>query len=104
MKVFISIGMHGKTDEQISKVLEVARRKIKKEFECIGVDDVEIIDNFSAKAPDGYGRLWYLGEAIKKLDGCDYCYFVTGWSNYKGCRIEYEVCKEYGIKVMGSPK
>lgn len=100
MKIFISIGMHGRTEKQIQKELEKARKKIKLQFG----EDVEIIDNFSAQAPEGAGRLWYLGEAIKKMDGCDYCYFVKGWINYKGCIMEEAVCKAYGIKKIGSPE
>lgn len=99
-KVFISVGMNGRDSKDVEADLRRAEEWI---FEYIFMDgrgDVEVIDNWSCQGPEDAGRLWYLGEAIKKLGDCDICYFVKGWQNHKGCRAEMEICKLYGIKVI----
>lgn len=95
-KVFISVGMRGRSDEEVVRDLKRAERKI---HDLIG-EDVEVVDNWSCVGPNDAGRLWYLGEAIKKLGDCDVCYFVNGWQKHKGCKAEFEICKLYGIKIV----
>lgn len=95
-KVFISVGMNGRSDADV--VSDIARA-ILNICEQYG-PRVEIVDNWDCEGPDNVGRLWYLGEAVKKLDGCDTCYFVKGWENHKGCLIEMEICKLYGIEII----
>lgn len=90
-KVFISVGMHGRDAHEVEQDLVRAKLNIKKLYG----DDVEFIDNWSTVGPDNCNRLWYLGEAIKKLGGCEICYFVKGWRKHKGCVAEYEICKIY---------
>ena len=95
-KVFMSVGMNGRNDQDIVQDLDRAGQKI---YELFG-GDVGIYHNYDCEGPDYAGRLWYLGEAIKKLGACDICYFVKGWQNHKGCRAEYEICKLYGIEII----
>lgn len=94
--IFVSVGMRGRTNEEVELDLKRAKDEICKQFG----DDVEIIDNWNCQGPDDAGRLWYLGEAIKKLGDCGICYFVKGWQNHKGCVAEYEICKIYGIEII----
>lgn len=98
-KVFISVGMRGRADEAVWNDINMAGRKIYEMFK----GDVGIYHNMMCEKPDYSkepGRLYYLGEAIKKLGECDVCYFVEGWQNYKGCKAEYEICKLYGIEII----
>ena len=94
-KVFISVGMNGRYECDVAKDICRAYEDIHKMF-----GDCYIVDNWCCEGPEYAGRLWYLGEAIKKLGDCDICYFVKGWQNHKGCRAEMEVCKLYGIQVI----
>lgn len=94
-KVFISVGMRGREFKDVLRDLNNAYRSIRNMFK-----EVEIIHNYNCVGPDDAGRLWYLGEAIKKLGDCDICYFVKGWRNHKGCIAEYEICKLYGIEII----
>ena len=48
-------------------------------------------------APDNAGRLWYLGQAISDLARCDLVIFARGWENSKGCCVEREAVRQYGI-------
>ena len=63
-------------------------------------DEVEIVHNFDCKKEDGCGQLYYLGEAIKKLDKIDYCYFTSSWKNSCGCKVEEYICELYGIPAI----
>ena len=95
-KVFISVGMRGRTDSDVGLDIDRAYRAVWEMFE----HNVKIFDNWGCQGPDDAGRLYYLGEAIKKLGDCDACYFVKGWQNHKGCKAEYEICKLYGIETI----
>lgn len=95
-KVFISVGMSGRKDHEIAFDIDRAYRTVWEMFE----HNVGIYDNWGCIGPTDAGRLWYLGEAIKKLGACDACYFVKGWQNYKGCVIEHKICELYGIEII----
>lgn len=95
-KIFISVGMRCRKEVDVRLDIDRANHTI---YEMFG-RDVETLDNWSCVGPDNAGRLWYLGEAIKKLGDCDACYFVKGWQKHKGCKAEYEICKLYGIEII----
>ena len=96
MKVFISVGMHHRPWDEIQKDIEMATLDLIRKYG----EDVEIIHNGDCPKPAVHDRLYYLGEAIKKLGRCDACYFVDGWQHYKGCIIEKTVCDIYGIQCI----
>lgn len=98
-KIFISVGMRGRQEEDVIRDICRACQNINTRFGM----DVEIVDNWDCQGPDDAGRLWYLGEAIKKLGDCDVCYFVKNWQKHKGCKAEYEICKLYGIEIIEEP-
>ena len=107
IKVFISVGMHGRDNNDVNADLKRARENIYKYYKLhydLDENNIEIIDNYSCKAPSNASRLWYLGEAIKKLGECKLCYFVKGWEKHKGCVIEMEICNLYEIIVIKEPE
>lgn len=95
MKVFISVGMRGRSDEDIKNDIARATEDILNRW-----PDAEVVDNFFEHVPGDGGRLWCLGESVKMLGDCDVCYFVKGWRKYSGCQVEMEVCLQYGIDIM----
>lgn len=92
-KLFISQPMNGKTDEEILKEREHAIELAKR---YLG-EDVVIIDSFFQSAPVDAKPLWFLGKSIELLSTADVVYFANGWKEARGCRIEHECAKEYGI-------
>ena len=96
-KIFVSVGMRGREDVEVLKDLNRAIRILSSVYPK---QSFTVVDNWATKGPEDAGRLWYLGEAIKRLGDCEACFFVKGWENYKGCRIEMEVCKQYGIEIL----
>lgn len=101
LKVFISQPMRGLSDEQIYKIRAEAERSVLEKF---GADvPVHFIGSLVKEyAPDGAknGPLWYLGLSIEMLSDADAAYFSDGWKDARGCIIEHEACKMYGIDII----
>ena len=41
--------------------------------------------------------LWFLGKSIELLSKADVAYFVKGWDEARGCKIEHQCAVEYGV-------
>ena len=41
-----------------------------------------------------------LAESIKFMSNVDAVYFLKGWEEARGCKIEHEIAKQYGIEVL----
>ena len=98
MNVFISVGMSGRSEVDVMNDINRADANIRMYFNHR--DDVHIVHNYTTIGPEGCGPLWYLGQAIQKLGDCEACYFCKGWKNHRGCVVEYDVCKAYGITTI----
>lgn len=97
MKVMISQPMNGIPDDKIRKIrLELIEKFAKMH--------IEVVDSyFTDEAPDDtyYPNVYYLGRTIMQaMCDVDAVYFVNGWENARGCRIERKICEEYGIKIL----
>ncbi|MBQ8249080.1 MAG: DUF4406 domain-containing protein, partial [Clostridia bacterium] len=58
------------------------------------------IDSFLKNAPVEANPLWFLGKAIQLLSEADVVYFAKGWEQARGCRIENNCARAYGIKLI----
>lgn len=97
-KLFISQPMKDKTDEEIkSERAEIVKRVTEK------FGKVEVIDSFiEENEPENTNSgLWYLGKSLELLATADCAYFVEGWKDYRGCKIEHECAVQYGIDIVG---
>ena len=91
MKVFISMPMKGKTDEQI----KTERKAIEEEILLIH-PDAEFIDTLITEEYDEkHSGMLYLAKSIELLDQADMVYFAKGWESARGCKIEHLVVHEY---------
>lgn len=96
MRIMISQPMGGLSDEEILSVREVAC----KHLEELGN---EVADTWFTDSPPMQIKnngVWYLGISIMEMAKCDGVYFCKGWENAKGCRIEHEVAKIYGLSLL----
>ena len=41
-----------------------------------------------------------LAGALAAMSQCDGAYFMKGWEDARGCRIEHAAATEYGLRVM----
>ena len=95
MKVMISQPMNGKTNKQIRE----ERAKLVENLERAGL---EVIDTIVAEEPPvGVdGAIFYLSKSIEFISKVDIVYFMKGWENARGCKIENKICQEYGKPTM----
>lgn len=103
--VFVSVPMSGKDNVLIHRAIQVTRNKYVQKTKC-NIREIAFIDNFDSGLVDDkfeemlHPPVAYLGRAIKRLALCTEAIFGEGWENARGCRIEHEVCKEYGIEII----
>lgn len=89
-KIFISQPMKDRTDEEIMQ----ERNRIMAKWTN---KPVEFIDSFFREP--GKNSTESLGKSIFLMGYADLFVFAPGWENARGCRIEHEVAKEYGIPI-----
>lgn len=95
MKVMISQPMRGKTNEQIRK----EREEVVKKLEESGLEVIDTI--VSEEPPKGTDEaIFYLAKSIEFISKVDIVYFMKGWENARGCKIENRICQEYGKTTM----
>ena len=99
MKFFISQPMKGKTDEEIKAKRNAIIAGCKAQD-----DEAVIIDSFFEGAPHDAKPLWFLGKSIQLLSEADVAYFAEGWETARGCKLEYECAKAYGIACICETK
>lgn len=95
MKVFISLPMHGRTDEEVKKEMKRGVDYLKNIYKN---EEVEMIDTFIdlGDAP----RLVYLGRSIQLMADADLVLFMPGWNRADGCLVEHLTAIRYGIRTM----
>lgn len=97
MKVFLSLGMSGRDEKDILHDIAEATHYAKSLY-AESATECEVINTYNQeKAPEDAGPTYYLGKSIQVLGGCDQAWFINDWYNYRGCLVEHEVCKTYGI-------
>lgn len=103
MRVFISIPQNGRVDGEVEaekrSIMEWAANLFAQE--CgESPDKIQFIDSYIQEGcvleGDRCG-VWYLGESLKRMAAADLVVFATGADKARGCKIEMEVCKAYGI-------
>lgn len=102
-KAMISQPMAGKTDEEIAE----ARDKAAADLESMGYEVVNTLftdEWYSEDAMAGRGvvqvPLCYLAKSLESMSLCHAAYFVAGWEQARGCRIEHEAAEAYGLEVI----
>lgn len=63
-------------------------------------EPVEILDSFFQEAPAEAKPLWFLGKSLEVLSEADLAAFAPGWETARGCKIEHQCAKEYGIGCL----
>lgn len=103
MKAMISQPMAGKTPIEI----EETRNKAIRHLERLGYKVVNTLftdDWYSESSMKDRGvvniPLCYLAKSLENMSLCDVAYFCDGWEKARGCRIELEAAKAYGLIVM----
>lgn len=87
--------MRNKTDDEIKEEREEIISACKNKY-----GEIDVIDSFFESAPHEAKPLWFLGKSFELLSTADVAVFTKGWEEARGCKMEYEACKKYGIEVV----
>lgn len=100
-KLFISVPMRDKSEEQIRKAVD----KMHKIAEAVFGEELEVIPSYIEHNPPKGSReeVWYLGESIKKLAEADYFIGVEDCYSYHGCTVEKNIAYKYDIPFYMIP-
>lgn len=99
----LSQPMNGKTNEEIVETKERAIKTLEeKGYEVINTyfaDEYYNEENIKAR---GFKNtpIYFSSKSLGSMAMCDAMYFCKGWENARGCKIEHEVAKEYGMEIM----
>nr|DAT28015.1 MAG TPA: Nucleoside 2-deoxyribosyltransferase like protein [Caudoviricetes sp.] len=102
-KAMLSQPMAGKTDEEIV----AAREKAVSFLESAGYEIVNTLftdEWYSRENMEKRGvvqiPLCFLAKSIENMSLCHAAYFCKGWENARGCRIEHDTAKAYGLEII----
>ena len=97
-KLFVSQPMMGLNE----KAIICARRRIIDEASRITGEQYEIIDSYiPGRKYDGKQHsVRCLADSIAFLADADAAVFGWGWEDARGCRIEHQICEDYGIPII----
>lgn len=103
MKAMLSQPMAGKSDAEIV----ATREKAIAALESAGYEIVNTLftdEWYSEESMQNRGvvnrPLCFLAKSLENMSLCDAAYFCKGWENARGCRIEHEAAKAYGLNII----
>lgn len=95
-KLFVSCPMRGRKRENIVKSMEQMHRIAEIVFD----QELEVIPTLLDFVPDDTKNksLWCLGKSIQLMAEADFYIGVEGTGFYRGCMIENDIARKYGIR------
>lgn len=102
-KAMLSQPMAGKTEQEIIETRERAIAALKAQgYEVINTLFTD--DWYSDTAMQERGvvqiPLCFLAKSLENMSLCHAAYFCKGWEDARGCRIEHDAAKAYGLTVI----
>lgn len=103
MKVMLSQPMAGKSDEEIINTRNRAIAALtERGYEIVNTLFTD--EWYSQKSMKERGveniPLCFLAKSLENMSLCHAAYFCKGWENARGCRIEHEAAKAYGMTIF----
>lgn len=103
MKAMFSQPMAGKTEQEITDT----RNRAIAALEARGYEVVNTLftdEWYSKEKMQERGvvqiPLCFLAKSLENMSLCHAAYFCRGWENARGCRIEHDAAKAYGLKII----
>lgn len=100
VNVFISQPMSGRTDAEIRRARDDAFARVAGMFAEGGETCREVPSYMGPKAVEQMSPLELLGKSIELMAHADVAVFAPGWWKARGCRIEHDCAKQYGLNVI----
>lgn len=102
-KVMISQPMTGKSEEEILAVRKAATEYLEKlGYEVVNTwfrDERDRIDKLPS-VPFRHVHVHFLAMSLEAMAACDMVYFCKGWKDSRGCQIEHETARLYGVDCI----
>lgn len=102
-KAMLSQPMAGKSNDEIAATREKAIAALKERGYEI-VNTLFTDEWYSKEAMEERGvvqiPLCFLAKSLENMSLCHAAYFCRGWENARGCRIEHEAAKAYGLEII----
>ena len=102
-KAMLSQPMAGKTNEEITTTRERAIAAL----EARGYEIVNTLftdEWYSKESMEKRGvvniPLCFMAKSLENMSLCHAAYFCKGWERARGCRIEHEAAKAYGLEII----
>ena len=102
-KAMLSQPMAGKNEREIIET----RKRAMKALQEAGYEIVNTLftdEWYSKESMEARGvvqiPLCFLAKSLENMSLCHAAYFCKGWENARGCRIEHEAAKAYGLKII----
>lgn len=103
MKAMLSQPMGGKTNEEIvttrERAIEVLTSKGYEVVNTLFTDEWYNHENMEKRGVVQI-PLCFLAKSLENMSLCHVAYFCKGWENARGCRIEHEAAKAYGLEII----
>ena len=102
-KAMLSQPMAGRTEKEIRETSERAIATLKeKGYEIVNTLFTDKWYSKEAMAERGVVQipLCFLAKSLENMSLCHVAYFCKGWEETRGCRIEHEAAKAYGLEVI----
>lgn len=102
-RAMLSQPMAGKTDDEIKETREKAIKTLEnKGYEIVNTlftdewySKEKMVERGVVQIP-----LCFLAKSLENMSLCHAAYFCKGWENARGCRIEHEAAKAYGLDII----
>lgn len=102
-KAMLSQPMAGKSDEEIRDTRDRAIDAL----ESAGYEVVNTLFTDEWYSRENMKKrgvvqipLCFLAKSIGNMSLCHAAYFCKGWEKARGCRIEHEIAKAYGLEII----
>ena len=102
-RAMLSQPMAGKTDDEIKETREKAIKTLEnKGYEIVNTLFTDEWYSKEKMAERGVVQipLCFLAKSLENMSLCHAAYFCKGWENARGCRIEHEAAKSYGLDII----
>lgn len=103
MKAMLSQPTAGKMEEEIRE----ARERAISVLEAKGYEIVNTLftdEWYSQESMKERGvvqiPLCFLAKSLENMSLCHAAFFCKGWEQARGCKIEHEAAKAYGLKIL----
>lgn len=106
-KAMLSQPMAGKTEKEIIDTRNRAVAELEKRgFEIVNTLFTDEWYSQQSMKQRGVVQipLCFLAKSLENMSLCHAAYFCKGWENARGCRIEHEAAKAYGLEIIYEEK